>query len=78
MDIIAHALIENGLKIEDVLLVHVKEDKQASLVLIRARKSSKSLCKIHPPLFMYQNDMISPKVQAIYDKSQTKSLAWKI
>lgn len=78
LDIIAHALIENGLKIEDVLLVHVKEDKEASLVLIRARKSSKSLCKIHPPLFMYQNDMISPKVQAIYDKSQTKSLAWKI
>ena len=78
LDNIAHALIENGLKIEDVLLVHVKEDKEASLVLIRARKSSKSLCKIHPPLFMYQNDMISPKVQAIYDKSQTKSLAWKI
>ena len=78
LDIIAHALIENGLKIEDVLLVHDKEDKEASLVLIRARKSSKSLCKIHPPLFMYQNDMISPKVQAIYDKSQTKSLAWKI
>jgi len=78
LDIIAHALIENGLKIEDILSVHVKEDKEASLVLIRARKSSKSLCKIHPPLFMYQNDMISPKVQAIYDKSQTKSLAWKI
>ena len=78
LDIIAHALIENGLKIEDVLLVHVKEDKEASLFLIRARKSSKSLCKIHPPLFMYQNDMISPKVQAIYDKSKTKSLAWKI
>ena len=78
LDIIAHALIENGLKIEDILCVHVKEDKEASLVLIRARKSSKSLCKIHPPLFMYQNDMISPKVQAIYDKSQTKSLAWKI
>ena len=78
LDIIAHALIENGLKIEDVLLVHVKEDKEASLVLIRARKSSKSLCKIHPPLFMYQNDIISPKVQAIYDKSKTKSLSWKI
>lgn len=78
LDVIAHALTQNGLKIEDILFVHVKEDKEASLVLIRARKSSKSLCKIHPPLFMYQNDMITPKVQAIYDKSQTKSLAWKI
>lgn len=77
-DVVAHALMENGLKIEDVLFVHVKEDKEASLVLIRARKSSKSLCKIHPPLFMYQNDIIAPKVQAIYDKSKTKSLAWKI
>lgn len=77
-DFISHLLIENGLKIEDVLLIHAKEDKEASLVLIRARKSSKSLCKIHPPLFMYQNGMISPKVQAIYDKSKTKSLTWKI
>ena len=78
LDMITHSLIENGLKMEDILLVHTKEEKEASLVLIRARKSSKSLCKIHPPLFMYQNDIISPKVQAIYDKSKTKSLSWPI
>lgn len=78
LDNISSALMQNGLKIEDIVFVHVKENKEASLVLIRARKGSKSLCKIHPPLFMYQNDIISRKVQAIYDKSKTKSLSWKI
>lgn len=77
-DLVAHALVENGLKIEDVRFVHVKEDKEASLVLVRSRKSSKTLCKIHPPLFVYQDNEFSPKVQAIFDKSQTKSVAWKI
>lgn len=78
LDFITHALLENGLKIEDMCFVHVSADKEASLLLIRARKSSKSLCKIHPPLFVYENNELSPRVQAIFNKSQTKSLSWKI
>lgn len=76
LDEIAFALKTHGLKIEDICFVHTKVDKEASLVLVRARKNSKTSCRIHPPLLVYQGDGFSPKVQAIFDKSQTKSLTW--
>lgn len=77
-DFIAYALGANGLKMEDIRFVHVKEDKEASLVLIRSRKNSKTQCTIHPPLFVYEEGEFSPKVKDIFAKSQTKSLSWKI
>lgn len=76
LDDIVYALRNNGLKIEDICFVHAKEDKEASLVLVRARKSSKTLCKIHPPLFVHLGDEFSPKVKTVFEKSQTKSLPW--
>lgn len=70
-------LLENGLNVEDLCFVHSKEDKEASLVLVRARKNSKTLCKIHPPLFIYREESFTPRVQAIFDRSKTQSVTWK-
>ena len=49
--------------------VHTKSDRDASLVLIYAKKSSKSLCKILPPFIMG-----TLEVENIYKKANTKSL----
>lgn len=45
LDHLMAALLDNGLNVEDICFVYPKEEKEASLVLIRARKNSKSLCK---------------------------------
>ncbi|WP_263832898.1 tRNA1(Val) (adenine(37)-N6)-methyltransferase [Sulfurospirillum oryzae] len=77
LDHLMATLLANGLNVEDLCFVYPKEEKEASLVLIRARKNSKTLCKIHPPLFIYTGETFSPRVQAIFERSQTKSLTWK-
>lgn len=76
LDSLMAALLGNGLNVEDICFVHPKEEKEASLVLIRARKNSKTLCKIHPPLFIYSGENFTPRVQAIFERSQTQSLPW--
>ena len=65
------------LKIEDMRFVHTKADNDASLVLIRARKNSKTMCKVHPSLTVMEGSLYSLDVQAIFDKSQTKSYPWQ-
>ncbi|NCD11935.1 MAG: methyltransferase domain-containing protein [Epsilonproteobacteria bacterium] len=76
LDMLMHALLSNGLNVENLCFAHPKIDKEASLVLVCARKNSKSLCKIHAPLFMYEGEHFSKRVKAIFEKSQTKSLEW--
>lgn len=75
-DIVISSLLKHGLNVEDICFIYPKADKEASLVLIRARKNSKSLCKIHPPVFIYDDKQFSGRVQAIFERSQTKSLEW--
>jgi tRNA1(Val) A37 N6-methylase TrmN6 len=65
-------LIQHKLKVNAMRLVYTKEENDASLVLIYARKSSKSLCRILPPLYMN-----SEEVEKIYLNSKTKSLLWE-
>lgn len=77
LDHLMVSLLGNGLNVEDICFVYPKEDKEASLVLIRARKNSKTLCKVHSPLFIYQDESFSVRVQAIFEKSKTQSLPWK-
>lgn len=77
IDSLMSALLGNGLNVEDLCFVHSKEDKEASLVLIRARKNSKTLCKIHPPLFIYKEESFTPRVQTIFERSKTQSVTWK-
>ena len=73
MDGVMYALLASKLNIEDVCFVHPKANKEASLVLIRARKNSKSLCKVHPPIIIYEDEIFTQRVQTIFDRSQTKS-----
>lgn len=78
IDTLMWALLNNGLNVEDLCFVYPKEEKEASLVMIRARKNSKTVCRVHPPLFIYTQEVFSTRVQAIFERSQTKSLEWKI
>ena len=69
IDILLNELLKNKFKVNHMRFVHTKESKDASLVLIHAKKSSKSLCKILPPMYMN-----SKEVEAIYNNTKTQSL----
>lgn len=57
-----------------VRFVHPKEKKSATLVLCRARRNSKSLCEVQPPLFTHQGSDFTQEVQAIYRHANTWSI----
>jgi len=66
------------LKLEHIQFVHTKVSKDANLMLIHAKKSSKSLTKVMSPLIVHNTDgTLSEYVNSIYEKSQTKSKVWK-
>ncbi len=62
------------LNVESLQFVHPKEEKEASLVLVYARKDSKSLLKVFPPLVMFEGGKFTSKVNKIYEKSSTYSI----
>ncbi|MBE0495664.1 MAG: methyltransferase [Campylobacterales bacterium] len=55
--------------------VYPKASKSASLVLLEAKRSSKSLCEILPPLVVNDNDGPTPQAQAIFSKAATVSVS---
>ena len=63
------------LNLEALQFVHPKSTKEATLILVYARKNSKSLCKVFNPLFVFdeQNEFTNV-VQEIYKKSSTHSI----
>lgn len=77
LDMLMQELQKAKLNVEEICFVHPSYDKESSLVLIRARKNSKTLCKVRPPIILYENDRFTPRVAHIFEKSQTKSLAWQ-
>jgi len=62
------------LRVVDVQFVHPKVDRGASLVMIHARNSSKSLMKVWPPFISFEGLEISQEAQKIYAKAQTQSI----
>lgn len=61
--------------IESIQFVHPNLNKDASLVMIYARKNSKSLTKIMPPLIMFDNNgEFREEINDIYKKSATYSI----
>jgi len=66
---LSKALSDIKLTIETVRFVHPKENKDASLVMIQARKNSKSLAKFLPPLYNFTDE-----VQEIYKDVNTHTL----
>ncbi|WDL70464.1 methyltransferase [Helicobacter winghamensis] len=57
-----------------VRFVYPKIEKSATLVLCRAKKNSKSLCEVKPPLFTHQGSDFTQEVQAIYRHANTWSI----
>ena len=73
-------LILNEFKfnIESMQFVHPKVSKDATLVLVYARKNSKSLTKILNPLIVFEKDEFTQEVQDIYKVSSTHSIKVEI
>jgi tRNA1(Val) A37 N6-methylase TrmN6 len=71
---IINSLNKNKLNIESVRFVHPKSDRDATLVMIYARKNSKSLLSINPPLIMFDNDKFTNEVENIYKLTSTHSI----
>lgn len=61
--------------LEALQFVHPKKSKDATLILVYAKKNSKSLTKILKPLIVFnENNEFSFEVQDIYIKSSTHSI----
>jgi tRNA1(Val) A37 N6-methylase TrmN6 len=58
--------------------VHPKVSKDATLVLVYARKNSKSLTKILSPLIVFDGKDFTEEVQDIYKVSSTHSIKVEI
>lgn len=72
--LICETLSLTKLRIIDVQFVHPKHDRKASLVMIHARKNSKSLLTMQEPFFSFNGDDFSPQAQAVYSKARTNSI----
>ncbi|RXK01236.1 methyltransferase [Arcobacter sp. CECT 8986] len=64
--------------IESLQFVHPNSSKDATLVLVYARKSSKSLTKVLPALFVFNDNEFTNEVTKIYEKSSTHSIKVEI
>lgn len=57
-----------------VRYVHPRESEEATLLLCRAKKNSKSQMRILPPLLTHWNNEFSKEVQEIYKRANTWSI----
>jgi tRNA1Val (adenine37-N6)-methyltransferase len=74
---ILYTLNHVGLNIEYLRCVHTKADNEATLMLVRARKNSKTLCNVLPPLIVGDERGYLPTIEAIFKRANTQSLLWK-
>lgn len=68
------ALERAKLRVVDVQFVHPKPQRNATLVMIHARKHAKSLLKVWPPFFAFDGDDLSDEARALYHKARTHSI----
>ena len=66
--------LQKPLKITDLRFMYPRITKNASLVMIRAKRHSKSMIKIHPPLIGFEKDDYSKEACEIYKKANTQSI----
>lgn len=76
--LVSHELYKVKLNIVDARFVHPKEEKEANLVMIHARSSSKSMAKVHRPLIHFKGDDFSDEVKEIYKDANTWSIKCRI
>jgi len=68
------ALADSKFSVEDIRFVHGTQEKQSALVMIHARKGSKALTKIHPPLIHFDKGEPTQEAINIYKKTMTYSI----
>ena len=62
------------LRVVDVQFVHSKKGRNATLVMLHARKNSRSLMKVMPPVFAFEEDEFSAKSLQVYRDARTHSI----
>jgi len=72
--LLCSAFEDAGLRVVNVQFVHSKWDRPSTLVLIHAKKNSKSTTNVLPPLITFEDEHYTPAVQAIYDKAKAHSI----
>lgn len=76
--LVAAALEAVKLRVVDVQFVHSKADRPAVLVMIHARKNSRSLVTVRPPLITFEGDEFSLQAKAVYAKARTYSIKCRL
>jgi len=76
--LICEELAKVKMRVVDVVFVHPKIDRSASLVMVHARNGSKSMMKVWSPLISFEGNEPSQKVQEIYKKANTQSIKCQI
>ena len=72
-DLLFKSLLEAKFNVNEVQFVHVNKEKDASLVIVYAKRESKSLCKFLPPLILYEDNKYTKEIENIYKKADTNS-----
>lgn len=73
-DIIFSSLLELRFKVNSMKFIHPKREKDASLIMVEARRESKSLSRVEPPLVVFDEDRYSLEAQKIFEKARTNSV----
>ncbi|EAK0810976.1 MULTISPECIES: tRNA1(Val) (adenine(37)-N6)-methyltransferase [unclassified Campylobacter] len=73
LDEICASLKQFKLKLVSLQCIHTNTQTNARLVLMHIKKNSKSPCVIMPTLFMYENNVLNPKISEIYENTGTIS-----
>ncbi|TXE78133.1 methyltransferase [Campylobacter peloridis] len=73
LDEICSYLSQFKLKLIKLQCVHTNTQKNARLILMHIKKNSKSPCMIMPTLFMYNQNILDPKIDEIYENTGTIS-----
>ncbi len=77
-DKVCETLLKYKIKIESVRLLYSKLSKSSNLVLIKAKKGSKSVVEFLPPLIMFDEFGYSQEAKAIFEKVGTYSIKCQI
>ncbi|MDR2635992.1 MAG: methyltransferase [Campylobacteraceae bacterium] len=62
------------MKICDICFVYPRDDKEALLVLIHAKKDSKSYAKIHAPIFVFDKENYTKRAKEIFTLAGSRSI----
>ncbi len=71
-------LKERKFNVERMRFIHPKADRSASLVMIHAKKGSKSLCETLPPLVVFEGEHYSHEAKEIFKRVGVHSIKCKI